>query len=139
MADLVSQARDAWADRASANFALFVQVLAQQPIAQGAHNLLRDLSDQRRGGAALTALSLAAGLPEPDPGQHEKGAAKWLFAALLTGALGAEAGKAVDVINRLTEEAWDWIDGSGNSGSGVSHGDFHGDVLSEEIIHSIFH
>ena len=139
MADLVAQARDADAARKAENFTVFVQVLASRPPSLGVRNLLDDLSDQRRGGAALVALALAAGLPEPDPRKREKAAATWLFTALLGGALGAEGSNLATAVNRLTEEAWDWVTDSVDPAASTPHFASHKSVLAEEFIHSLFH
>lgn len=139
MADLVAQARDAHAARRTENFTVFVQVLARRPMHGAAHNLLDDLSDPRRGGAALAALALASGLPEPDPRKREKSAATWIFTALLGGALAAEGGNAAAEIDRLTKDTWVWITEVIGPGSRSSHSSNHGDAIADELIHSLFH
>ena len=72
----------------------FTSVLSARPVGPALHNLLDDLSEPRRGGPALTALAVAAGLPAPPGRGGAKATATWMVAVLA----GATAGGAVGVI-----------------------------------------
>ena len=72
----------------------FTSVLSARPVGPALHNLLDDLSEPRRGGSALTALAVAAGLPAPPGRGGAKAMATWMIAVLA----GATAGGAVGVI-----------------------------------------
>jgi hypothetical protein len=136
MAALITRAREVDATRNPDNFVILYRALASSPVTQGARSLLEDLSDQRRGGAALASLALAADLPEPDPRHRLKTAAFWVFTALSSGALGAEGGHLADSVDRMAEDAWHWLVGEPDShGSSVSHGG----TLADELIEGIFH
>jgi hypothetical protein len=66
----------------------FTRVLSARPVGPALHNLLDDLSEPHRGGSALTALAVAAGLPAPPGRGGAKGTATWMIAVLA----GATAG-----------------------------------------------
>jgi hypothetical protein len=136
MANLVAWVREADATRHPDNFAVFYGILAGSPVSDGTRRLLEDLSDQKRGGAALAALALATGLPEPDARLRQKTAVVWIFTALVGGALGAEGGHLADGINQMAEGVWDRLSGDlgthGHSGS-------HGGTLADELINDLFH
>lgn len=141
MAYLVAEARRAGTAGNPGNFQAFAQLLGSRATADGAFNLLSDLGDSRAGGAALTALALAAKLPEPVHQRKGRTAIIWLFAALGTGAVGAEGGHAADAINRFVEDVWDWMANSGAHHSGVHKhaADSSRDTLTDEIINHLFH
>jgi hypothetical protein len=141
MAHLVAEARLAGAGDNPGNLQAFSQLLGGRTTVDGAFNLLSDLGDSRAGGAALTALALAARLPEPVRQRKGKTAIIWLFAALGSGAAGAEGGHAADMVNRLAEDAWDWLTSSGvrSSGQHKRAADASKDTLADEIINHLFH
>jgi hypothetical protein len=141
MAYLVADARGFGAADNQGNFQAFAQLLGSRTTADGAFNLLSDLGDSRAGGAALTALALAAKLPAPVHQRKGRTVIIWLFAALGTGAAGAEGGHAADAVNRIVEDAWDWLANSGAHHSGVHKhaADSSKDTLADEIISHLFH
>lgn len=156
MADLVAQARSANAARVPGNFAIFARALTSRPVAQGALNLLRDMADPGRGGTALTAIALAAGLPRPESRRGPKSAAIWVFTALVGGALGAEGTNTADAVDKLARDAWEWITAAGtvaqtgrggdvvtalavdqHHGGGLSGA--HGEAIADDLIQHLFH
>jgi hypothetical protein len=79
------------------------QNLTQLPCAVGILNLLDDLTDPRRGGAALLALSIAAGKDSRAARTNPRSLLKWTAAAAAGGIVGNRADAAA-------EEAWSWLD-----------------------------
>jgi hypothetical protein len=134
-AALVALARKVNATQNPDDFENLYHVLASSSVTRAARNLLDDLSDPRRGGAALASLALAVDLPEPDPRQRQKAAVIWIFTTLFGGALGAEGEHLADVVDHMVTDAWDWLtyepDIHGPSGS-------HGGTIADELI-NIFH
>lgn len=141
MAYLVADARRAAAADNPGNLQAFAQLLSSRTTTDGAFNLLSDLGDSRAGGSALTALALAARLPEPVHHRRGKTAIIWLFTALGSGIAGAEGGHAADAANRLIEDAWDWLISSGVRPAGLHKhaAEASRDTLTDEIINHLFH
>lgn len=138
MTAFVADLREAGATRDQRNFAVLHRALGKNSVAQGVRNLLEDLSDQRRGGAVLTSLALAAGLPEPDPRHRLKSAAIWLFTGVAGGAIGAEGGHVADSVNQAVDEIWDRMI-HGHETHGPSSPGSHGGTLADQLIDDLFH
>lgn len=138
MAAFVADLREVCATRDQRNFAVLHRALGKNSVAQGVRNLLEDLSDQRRGGAVLTSLALAAGLPEPDPRHRLKSAAIWLFMGVAGGAIGAEGGHVADSVNHAVDEIWDRMF-RGHETHGPSSPGSHGGTLADQLIDDLFH
>ena len=103
----------------------FSAALAHTPYAFGARNLIADLSDPKRGAAALTAVAVASSLGEPPQRRSGPAFVAWLLGAAAAGVIGNRT-------DAVALDVWGWIernsDGSGdrseaNSNSGGSDGD----------------
>ncbi|MGW7420705.1 hypothetical protein ACWGJB_11670 [Streptomyces sp. NPDC054813] len=99
----------------------FSRALAAVPVAAGILALLHDLNDPRRGGSALTAVSLAHNGSRPPLGSSAKTLALWTLAAAASGIVGDKADAEVTGF-------WDWMvanvtDSHHSAGSSHSSGD----------------
>lgn len=105
LAALTASARDAVRQGRNVTPEGLTRQLAGKAFTQAILALLEDLDDPRRGGACLTALSLAAHQPSPP----QKAGGKALLGWLLSGAVGAAAGGTTVGAAGLAEQAWDWL------------------------------
>jgi hypothetical protein len=106
IAALVAQARSAGRQ---ATVEKFLRLVADKPSANWILNLLEDLSDPRRGGASLTAIAVAAGLPRPPSDRNARATMAWIVAAAAGGAAGSIAAAEARVI---IDDMWAWATGS---------------------------
>ena len=84
----------------------FRQAVGEVNFAWGIRNLLRDLSDPRRGGGALAAMAIACTRYAPRRGATQQRVAKWALLSTLGGMAGGVTGhRAGDALTTLD----DWV------------------------------
>lgn len=150
LARLVAHARLARASGLGMGSQKFGEAIANSDFAPGVLNLLNDLADPRRGGCALTAISIAGSGTTPPHRMSPKAVAVWLLSAAAAGVVGNRADDALsNLVDRLSESAHDSTashSGGHHSasagGSGGGHGNpQQGEGLArfiEEFVHSLF-
>jgi hypothetical protein len=148
LARLVAHARIARTTGPGMSVQKFGQAIANSTFASGVLNLLNDLADPRRGGCALTAVSIANSGSMPPHRKSPKVIAAWIFSAAAAGVVGNRADDALTgAIDWLHQSSGDSAvpHGDGHhhsvSGGGSSAGHQRGDGAArfiEEFIHGLF-
>lgn len=150
LARLVAHARIARATGPGMGVKAFGEAIANSSFASGVLNLLNDLADPRRGGCALTAVSIANSGSIPPHRKSPKVVAAWLLGAAAAGVVGNRADDALtNVVDWLGQSAHDSVashDAAHHSASGSGAGGGHGNPqrgeglarFLEEFIHSLF-
>src|SRR5581483_8843401 len=83
--------------------AAFAEALSNTPFAIGIYNLLADINDPKRGGAALAAVSICNGFALPPQRGHAKEVLKWLLVVAASGVVGNRTDATI-------VDVWNWLE-----------------------------
>ena len=121
VATITATARDIATAGNRVDVETFARALSAKPVTRAVLNLFEDLGDPGSGGAALTAIALASGLPKPPQTGGAKAIATWAFGALGGAAIGVTASDIDTKVDELLDMNPDGSHHHHGSGSAFEH------------------